>query len=129
MLYFSRFVSVKSPCRHPLNLILQNEAQSIDAVHTYIGDWTPTRHRGIVDPLPGMSLFGGKRKLRPCENWLTDLTCCHAVAQYRCTLLKAKHVRDSQRNFCCSCRFHHLSTLLSIDTHRFLAQHGFSAFN
>ena len=50
-----------SSSTYPKHFILQDVAQSIDAVHSDIGNWSTTGHRGIMNP--GANLQSGSAML------------------------------------------------------------------
>src|SRR5664279_1621117 len=99
-----------------------NEAQRINAMHSQISQRPAGCHTSIVDPLSRAAQHGSKevgaRHHRP-----SDGTSGHMLAENFHVLLKAHHMCHAKQNFRRMCSLYHLSRLLRIHGHRFLAEY------
>ena len=112
---------------YPQHFILQDVAQSIDAVNADIGNRSAAGHRGIMDPCARVSVPAGKEN---SDRAKTILPICPAATRSRKRAVlssKRKTWATPSSKPALARRFHHLAALVRVDAHGFFAQHRFAA--
>jgi hypothetical protein len=106
---------------HGQRIVLENEAQGIDAMNADIGDGTTGCHGGIGEPT-ALVLESGVGELNAREDDPTDLAGADALANALKAGLEAKAMSDTEENAGFLRGRHHFSRLLGIHRHGLLAK-------
>ena len=124
----ARLLVAAAQSMHEPRLVLQDIAQSVDAVDAHIGDWATARYRAVIEP--GAAMAGAIiRELRPREDRAANVASGDALAKSCRAFFKAKHMGHAEQHAGVPRRFDHLAALVCVHAHRFFAKHRLAGGN